>query len=51
LHTLVPAVEQGSLRRSAFPETILDPIERALDVTPPLPAHQRQLLGTGLLQT
>jgi hypothetical protein len=38
------------LRRSAFAETVLDPIERALDVSPPFRAYERELFGAGLVQ-
>jgi hypothetical protein len=51
LHPFVPAVQEGRLRRSPFAEAVLDPIERALDVAPPLAAKQRELLGARGLQS
>jgi hypothetical protein len=50
LHPLLWTVEQGRLRRSSFPEAAFDAVERTLDVSPSLPAHQRQLFGARLLQ-
>jgi hypothetical protein len=45
LDPIAMTVQQCCLRCSTFAEAMLDPIDRALDVSPTLAAQQRQLLG------